>query len=114
MKPHVTRRRRTPSEPAPAPDFHSMVASRLEAGRIEYGDTSARTKSLMRLAMEIREEFADVGGWARIFRDRCELMGIDIPPKIERLLESLDVAAVAGFAVLDELEQWARGVERGE
>lgn len=91
-----------------------MVAARLEAGRIEYGDKSARTKSLMRLAMEIREEFADVGGWARIFRDRCELMGVRLPPKIERHLERLDVAAIAGFAVLDELDQWARGVERGE
>lgn len=88
-----------------------MVAARLEAGRVEYGDRSAREKTPLMVVGELREEVADVPGWMRILRDSCAHRGIVIPPEIERALEGLDGVSVKAWELLNEIDAWAREVE---
>jgi len=100
--------RRLPSPPPPRPDLFAMVAERLEAGRIEYGDKSAREKSFAELVMEIREEVADVLGWFAQIRRKLELLGIDMPAGVAKQEEALKAVSVAAWDVLDELEDELR------
>lgn len=51
------------------PEFVSMIRGRLERGRTDYGDRSF-TRNPEGLAFEIRQELADVAGWAFILWSR--------------------------------------------
>ncbi len=103
---------RNAPDPYTPPERTTMVAQRLEAGRIEYGDRSAREKTPFMVVGELYEEVADIGGWKQIFRDSCELRGIAIPPEIESALEGLDVASIGAWELLGVIGAWARKADR--
>ena len=80
-----------------------MLAQRLEAGRIEYGDSSLR-KSFSALVREIREEVADVLGWYEIVEQKFASMGRPVPMRVKLQGAALRLGCVALWAVLEELD----------
>ena len=101
MSPFTTRRRRAVYKTRP--DLFAMLARRLEAGRIEYGDKSV-CKSFATLVGEIREEVADVLGWYDIVEHKFASMGRPVPGRVKLLGAALRAGCVTLWAVLEELD----------